>query len=221
MPQVCVRSCHVILELIALSLVVAGCGQNAVAPSAPTETTATTQAAGDENAAAATANVSAESSEPAAAEAPPITLELADGATYQQTLESLRGKVVLVDFWATWCPPCMKQFPHTVEFSEKYSGEGLAVISVSLDDPEKSEESVRTFLQKQNAQFTNLISRHGAGLQSMEEFDITGGVPHYKLYDRSGQERHRFSSTPMESDGTKPIEQIEPLLQELLAEPAA
>src|SRR5688572_18937744 len=61
---------------------------------------------------------------------PPISLQAADADEYQRTLEKHRGKVVLVDFWATWCAPCVKQFPHTVGLERKYKDRGLAVISV-------------------------------------------------------------------------------------------
>ncbi len=47
--------------------------------------------------------------------------------------ESFKGKVVLVDFWATWCPPCRREVPHLVEAHKKYNSRGLEIVSVSLD----------------------------------------------------------------------------------------
>src|SRR5690348_10360533 len=53
----------------------------------------------------------------------------------EAALEAAKGKVVLVDCWATWCGPCVASFPRLVEKHNKYSAKGLAVISLSLDKP--------------------------------------------------------------------------------------
>ena len=63
--------------------------------------------------------------------APEISLPGPDGKTH--ALSSLKGKVVLLDFWASWCGPCRKSNPHVVEIYNKYKGKGFDVFSVSLD----------------------------------------------------------------------------------------
>jgi thiol-disulfide isomerase/thioredoxin len=55
-----------------------------------------------------------------------------------------KGKVVVVDFWATWCQPCKKEFPHLVELSQKHAADGLVAVSVSVDNLDK-QEAVRKF----------------------------------------------------------------------------
>ncbi len=60
------------------------------------------------------------------------------------TLSSYRGKVVLLDFWATWCDPCREEIPHFVEFQNKYQGKGLQIVGISMDD---GPEPVRDFYQ--------------------------------------------------------------------------
>lgn len=64
---------------------------------------------------------------------PEITLEVVKQKGYADTLQRLRGKVVVVDVWGDFCIPCKKEFPHLVELHEKYAGRGVACVSVSLD----------------------------------------------------------------------------------------
>ncbi len=63
--------------------------------------------------------------------APDISLTSPDGRVIK--LSSLRGQVVLIDFWASWCGPCRKENPYTVEIYEEYKEKGFTVYSVSLD----------------------------------------------------------------------------------------
>lgn len=70
---------------------------------------------------------------------------LNDLAGQKVEMAGLRGKVVLLDFWATWCAPCREEIPHFVEMQEKYRGQGLEIVGVSVDD---SAEPVRKFYQE-------------------------------------------------------------------------
>lgn len=63
----------------------------------------------------------------------------------QLRLSSYRGKVVLLDFWATWCDPCREEIPHFVDLQNKYGGRGLQIIGVSMDD---GPEPVRDFCRR-------------------------------------------------------------------------
>lgn len=63
--------------------------------------------------------------------APNISLPSPDGKNY--SLEDLKGKIVLLDFWASWCKPCRRENPHVVEMYDKYKKDGFTVFSVSLD----------------------------------------------------------------------------------------
>ena len=56
----------------------------------------------------------------------------------QVSLSSLKGKIVVVDFWATWCGPCMREAPHMVQVNEKYSGQGMQIVGISLDNDPKA-----------------------------------------------------------------------------------
>lgn len=187
--------------VVATGLVCAGCGSDG-GRSGPSDQAVNTPA-GPPSAAATNDQKPSEltatgKASPPAQETPPkeVTLRVADLRVYQEVLAKHKGKPILVDFWATWCVPCIEQFPHTVELHTKHAAAGLAVVSVSLDDP-ADEVKVRTFLEKQGATFDNLLSKWGGDGPSFENFDIRGGaVPHYKLYDRDGQLRQTFSVDP-------------------------
>jgi thiol-disulfide isomerase/thioredoxin len=116
-----------------------------------------------------------------------------------------KGKVVFVDYWATWCHPCVEYFPHTVEMHHKYKDQGLAVIAVSFDDPEE-EGKARKYLADQGADFENLLSNLGQGPAAFEGFQIDN-VPHFRLYDRTGKLVHKWDDQPTDAD-----EKIEELL---------
>ncbi|MGA2797062.1 MAG: TlpA disulfide reductase family protein [Thermoguttaceae bacterium] len=122
------------------------------------------------------------------------------------------GKVVLIDFWATWCPPCVQLFPHTVELHKRWADRGLVVAAVSLDDP-SDESVVRRFLAEKGADFPNFISRFGASAQSAEAFDITGSsIPYLRIYDRHGKLYKTLG-------GDKPVDpkEIDQILEEVLS----
>ncbi|MFN4257598.1 MAG: peroxiredoxin family protein, partial [Saprospiraceae bacterium] len=78
-------------------------------------------------------------------EAPEISLPDPTGKV--RSLSSLRGKVVLLDFWASWCGPCRKANPHVVEIYKKYKDRGFDVFSVSLDRPDGKEKWIEAIKQ--------------------------------------------------------------------------
>ncbi len=100
------------------------------------------------------------------------------------TLESLKGKVVFVDFWATWCGPCKEEFPELDALYKKYGKDGFEVVGISVD---KSESNVAEFLKKRPVSFTILTNTNGDvaeayGLPGMPTGFIIGkdGVIRYR-----------------------------------------
>ncbi len=81
---------------------------------------------------AALAPLAADAAATAGARAPDFTLHAADGRNVR--LEELRGQVVLVNFWATWCGPCREEMPHLNELYAKYGKSGVVLLGVNIDD---------------------------------------------------------------------------------------
>jgi len=113
----------------------------------------------------------------AADAAPDFKLPSAKGMV---ELSKLKGKVVYVDFWASWCTPCRKSFPWMNTLYKKYKDQGLEVVAVNLD---KSRESIDDFLAKTPVDFTIAYDPSGGAATSYK----VSGMPSSYLIDRSGQ----------------------------------
>lgn len=171
---------------------IVGCGTEA--PRESRELSETAENAGAKR--VASTSLSQTSREPAQSNLV-ITVTPVDRRSLESTIAEFKGKVVLVDFWATWCLPCVEQLPHTLDLGRRLADRGLVVITVSCDEPADAEQVTKFLTSKQAAGATNLISQFGGSSKSMEEFEIaTGAVPFYKLYDRTGKLQQTFGIKP-------------------------
>jgi thiol-disulfide isomerase/thioredoxin len=148
-----------------------------------------------------------------------VALSAVDRAGYDAVIAKHRGKVVLVDFWATWCSPCVEQLPHTLALGQQMSDRGLMVVTVSCDEPTESDRVAKFLSTQQASGATNLISQFGGSPRTMDEFEIaSGAVPFYKLYDRAGRLRQSFGIDPAAKKQFTSAD-IEAAVEQLLAEP--
>ncbi|MFT6899336.1 MAG: thiol-disulfide isomerase/thioredoxin [Paraglaciecola sp.] len=114
-----------------------------------------------------------------ASPAPDFTLPL-DGQAVQ--LSELKGHVVYVDFWASWCKPCRKSFPWMNQISQQYADQGLVVVAVNLD---ADAELAARFLQKVPADFPITYDPQG---ELAEQYQIIG-MPSSYFIDKKGEIR--------------------------------
>ena len=112
--------------------------------------------------------------------APDFSLKnLADGKDIR--LSSLRGKAVLVNFWATWCEPCKVEMPSLVDMQKKYGPQGLQIVGVAMDDADDKE--ISTFAHKMGVNYMVLRGTEKVG-------ELYGGIEHLPMtyyLDRSGK----------------------------------
>jgi thiol-disulfide isomerase/thioredoxin len=105
---------------------------------------------------------------------------LLDGSTFDPA--SLAGKVVLVDFWATWCGPCVAEIPNMLAQYEKYHAKGFEVVGISLDD---DRETLAKFIQDKKIPWPILHEAAGGGHPLATFYGITG-IPQLILIGRDG-----------------------------------
>ena len=108
--------------------------------------------------------------------APPFDLPTRSGRV---SLESLRGRVVYVDFWASWCGPCHQSFPWLHTLQERYGAKGLAIVAINLD---KNRDAADAFLAQYAAPFVVAFDPAGT---SAEAFQVSS-MPSSYLIDAAG-----------------------------------
>lgn len=139
---------------------------------------------------------------------PAPALVLPDRAGATVSLASLRGRVVLVDIWATWCPPCRTSLPAYAALLREYRGRGFEVLAVNVDE---TRAAVDTYLQGRDLDLRVLLDPKG---QTPTSFKAKA-MPTAFLIDRRGN--IRFSH---EGFTEKALEQYRRHIEQLLAEPA-
>jgi peroxiredoxin len=110
--------------------------------------------------------------------APDFTFPGLDGKMV--SLSDYKGKVVLVNIWATWCPPCVKEMPSMEKLYRKFKGENFEILAVSLDEP--GPKAVAPFMEKTRLTFPALIDSKGA---IKPVYRITG-IPESFIIDKQG-----------------------------------
>jgi thiol-disulfide isomerase/thioredoxin len=115
--------------------------------------------------------------------APDFTLKTLDGQ--EITLSKLKGKVILLDFWATWCGPCRESIPHLVHLYKTYQKNGLEVIGMNLDRGDI--ETVRRFAKSMNIPYPIVSTPE----EVSRNFGITG-FPTAVFIDKEGKVREKI-----------------------------
>ena len=92
------------------------------------------------------------------------------------------GKLLVVNFWAPWCPPCQKEMPSFVELQDKYGSKGVQFVGIALDKKQK----VQDFVDTVGAEYPNLLGGDQASKTSLAYGNILGALPYTTVINRKG-----------------------------------
>lgn len=118
--------------------------------------------------------------------APDFELRSVDGKAIK--LSSLRGKKVIVNFWATWCPPCRLEMPEMEKFYTKTKNEGIEILAVNLTKAEKSRADVPSFMEAYGITFPVLLDENG---EAARLYDVSS-IPASFIIDTQGVIREKI-----------------------------
>lgn len=109
----------------------------------------------------------------------------------QTLVKERNGKILFVNVWATWCAPCIEEFPDIVKLAESYEGKNVEFIGISVDFPDEADSKILPFMVKQGVPFDVYV----AGFEKQEMFinalneSWSGAIPATFIYDASGKQR--------------------------------
>jgi len=143
----------------------------------------------------------------ARASTPAPVLEAQDLKGAPKTLASYRGKVVLLNFWASWCPPCLREMPSMERLRQKMAGRPLEIVAV---DSAETAAEVNAYLSKMTLGFPILLDPEGSNTRRWKVF----ALPTSFLLDAEGKVRYVLTG-PTEWDEGEALQLIESMLAEL------
>jgi peroxiredoxin len=121
--------------------------------------------------------------------APDFSLAALDGATV--TLSSLRGDIVILDFWASWCAPCTRTLPSLHDLASRLAGRGVVLLAVSLD---RTADAAAAYADSLGLVLGSVLYGSLDEARAVRDLYGVGGIPHTFVIDREGW--IRFSGLP-------------------------
>jgi len=121
---------------------------------------------------------------------PAVTL--IDASGLKQLVEDHRGSVLLINMWATWCVPCVDEFPNLIRFRSALADRGLVMHFVSLDRARSIDTHLRPFLRRMGVDFQTYLKKAGNDelFINVLSSEWSGALPATFIYDRSGDLKH-------------------------------
>jgi len=137
---------------------------------------------------------------------PDFTLPNLDGNSWRA--EEWRDKILVINFWATWCPPCRKEMPLFVKLQEQFADKGVLFVGIAIDD----QEAVQNFVDTHGIEFPVLLGEEKALELSAQLGDRFNALPYTVVADRGGKILLRLAGEMRET-------RLRPLLEKLTLTP--
>ena len=134
--------------------------------------------------------------------APPVVLKNLKGKTVR--IKDFKGKVILLNFWATWCPPCRAEIPELIKWQKEYKKQGLQIIGITY--PPTNRFKVRRFVHKNKINYSILFGSK----KTKALFDSGETMPFTVIIDRNGDIKERIEGIIFADEFD---EKIKPLLE--------
>lgn len=119
-----------------------------------------------------------------------IKVEPIDKVKFEKLIKERNGKILLLNFWATWCVPCREEFPDLVKISTDFKSRKVEVVGISLDYPEEVHTKIIPFLKGQKANFINYVNGFNKDdeLINLVNVNWNGAIPATVIYDEYGDQ---------------------------------
>lgn len=135
----------------------------------------------------------------------PFAFSFPDADGQIQTLSQWRGKILVLNFWATWCAPCLQEIPEFIKLQAEHQAQGLQFVGLAIDDA----ESVKNYQQTANVNYPLLIADQ-SGMQASKQLgNIIGAIPFTVIVNRDGKVAFRQMG---EMTGDEVFAKLAPLL---------
>lgn len=112
-----------------------------------------------------------------------LNARIADLAGVRQPIAQWRGKVLVVNFWATWCPPCRQEIPEFIALQKQYGAQGLQFVGIALDEKAK----IQNFVDEVGINYPILVGDLEAVALAQASGNRMGGLPYTVIIDRQGK----------------------------------
>jgi len=136
---------------------------------------------------------------------PALEINLPDSTGKQRSISEWKGKIQIINFWATWCPPCLKEIPEFIKLQAEYKDKNVQFIGIAIED----QAAVEQYLKTTQVNYPMLIAGDYGISLSQQLGNIVNAVPFTMIVNQQGQIIHR---QPGELSNKKIIEIITPLL---------